>query len=189
MQILWINIVTDIFPAMALALEPSAPDVMKRPPRDPNEPLMTRRFVVLIVWQGLLLAGVTLLAFYIGMRWYGTEGVGLRHAVTIAFMTLTFANVFHTFNARSQTRSALTASLFTNGWLWGAVLVCLLLQTAAVYVPFLQTVLNTVPLTGADWGLVAACSLTPVAVVELVKVFQRSMALKKGRPNQGEIIS
>ena len=119
LQILWINIVTDIFPAMALALEPSTPDVMKRPPRDPNEPLMTRRFVVLIVWQGLLLAGVMLLAFYIGMRWYGTEGVGLRHAVTIAFMTLTFANVFHTFNARSQTRSALTARLFTNGWLWG----------------------------------------------------------------------
>ena len=72
-----------------------------------------------IGWQGLLLAGVTLLAFYIGMRWYGTEGVGLRHAVTIAFMTLTFANVFHTFNARSQTRSAFTASLFKNGWLWG----------------------------------------------------------------------
>jgi len=189
LQILWINIVTDIFPAMALALEPSAPDVMKRPPRDPKAPLMTRHFVVLIVWQGLLLAGVTLLAFHIGMRWYGAEGVGLRHAVTIAFMTLTLANVFHSFNARSQTRSAFTARLFSNGWLWGAVLICLLLQTAAVYVPFLQAALNTVPLTGADWGLVAACSLTPVAVVELVKVVQRSMALKKGRPNQGGIIS
>jgi Ca2+-transporting ATPase len=188
LQILWINIVTDIFPAMALALEPSAPDVMKRPPRDPNAPLMTRRFVVLIVWQGLLLAGVTLLAFYIGMRWYGTEGIGLRHAVTIAFMTLTFANVFHTFNARSQTRSALTDRLFTNGWLWGAVLVCLLLQTAAVYVPFLQAVLHTVPLTATDWGVIAACSLTPIAVVELVKLAQRSTTRKRALPDQGGII-
>ena len=173
LQILWINIVTDIFPAMALALEPSGADVMKRAPRDPNEPLITRRFVGLILWQGLLLAGVTLLAFYIGMRWYGTEGVGLRHAVTIAFMTLTFTNVLHAFNARSQTRSAFTDRLFTNGWLWGAVLIGVLLQISAVYVPFLQVVLHTVPLTAADWGVVAACSLSPIAVVELVKAMRR----------------
>ena len=64
LQILWLNLITDIFPAFALALEPSAPDVMKRPPRDPQESLLTRRFVGLIVWQGLLLAGVTLLAFW-----------------------------------------------------------------------------------------------------------------------------
>ena len=96
-------------------------------------------------------------------------------------MTLTLANVFHSFNARSRTQSAFTASLFTNGWLWAAVLGCLLLQAAAVYVPFLQAVLHTVPLTTADWGLIAACSLIPVAVVELVKFVQRSMALKTAR--------
>jgi Ca2+-transporting ATPase len=180
LQILWLNIITDIFPAMALALEPSAPDVMRRPPRDPEQPLITRPFVVLIVWQGLLLAGVTLLAFYIGMRWYGTEGEGLRHAVTIAFMTLALAQVFHAFNARSETRSAFTARLFTNAWLWGAVLICLLLQMAAVYVPFLQAVLHTVSLTAPDWGVIAPCSLTPVVVVELVKLVQRSTALKIG---------
>jgi len=144
--------------------------------------------VGLIAWQGLLIAGVTLLAFFIGMRWYGTQGAGLRHAVTIAFMTLALAQVFHVFNARSQTRSAFTARLFTNGWLWGAVLICLLLQVAAVYVPFLQAVLHTVPLTAADWGVIAACSLTPVAVVELVKFVQRSAALKGAR-NEGGIIS
>jgi P-type Ca2+ transporter type 2C len=175
LQILWLNMITDVFPAMALALEPSAPDVMKRPPRDPKEPLMTPRFVGLIVWQGLLLAGVTLLAFFVGMRWYGTEGDGLRHGVTIAFMTLALAQVFHAFNARSRTRSVFTVSLFTNGWLWGAVLVCLLLQAAAVYVPLLQAVLDTVPLTPTDWMMIAACSLAPVAVVELVKAVQRRL--------------
>ncbi len=173
LQILWLNLVTDIFPAMALALEPSAPDVMRRPPRDPRQPLMTPAFAWLIVWQGLLLGVCTLVAFQIGMRWYGTEDVGLRHAVTIAFMTLALAQVFHAFNARSQKRSAFASRLFTNGWLWGATALCLLLQLAAVAVPPLRAVLHTVWLTPADWLLIAACALAPVAVVELVKLLRR----------------
>jgi Ca2+-transporting ATPase len=173
LQILWLNMITDVLPAMALALEPSSPGVMTRPPRDPKQPLMTLGFIWLILWQGLLLAGVTLLVFFLGMRWYGTDAAGLRHAVTMAFMTLALTQVFHAFNARSQTRSALTARLWTNGWLWGAVLVCLLLQVAAVHVPLLRAVLHTVPLTGADWGVIVAGSLSPVAVVELIKVVQR----------------
>src|SRR5947209_11308175 len=88
-------------------------------------------------------------------------------------MTLALAQVFHAFNARSPRGSAFTARLFTNAWLWAAVAGCLLLQVAAVYAPFLQAVLQTTPLTGADWGVVLACSLAPVAVVELVKLGQR----------------
>ncbi len=173
LQILWLNLITDIFPAMALALERSAPDVMKRPPRSPKEPLMTPSYGWLIVWQGLLLSGCTLAAFAIGMRWYGTEGAGVQHAGTIAFVTLALAQVFHAFNARSRTRSALTNLLFTNGWLWGATTVCLLLQIATIYVPLLRGVLHTVPLTVADWGLIAMGSFTPVGIVEVVKFMQR----------------
>ncbi len=173
LQILWLNMLTDVFPALALALEPSAPDVMSRPPRDPREPLLTPRFVGLITWQGVLLSAVTLLAFWVGLRWYGAEGSGLRHAETLAFMTLALAQVFHAFNARSPRRSAFTARLFTNGWLWAAVALCVLLQVAAVYGPFLHAVLHTTPLTGADWGVVLACALAPVGVVELVKLSQR----------------
>jgi Ca2+-transporting ATPase len=164
--------ITDVFPAMALALEPSAPGVMTQPPHDPKEPLMVPRFVGLIAWQGLLLAGVTLAIFFVGMQWYGTEGTGLRHAVTMAFMTLALTQVFHAFNARSQRRSAFTDRLFTNRWLWGAVLACLGLQVAAVHVPPLQAALRTVPLTATDWGIVAASSLAPLGVVELVKFGQ-----------------
>jgi Ca2+-transporting ATPase len=184
LQILWLNMITDIFPALALALESSAPGLMKQAPRDPKESLLPPGFLGLIAWQGVLLAGVTLLAFFIGMRWYGSAGDGPR---TMAFMTLALAQIFHAFNARSQRRSAFGAGLFTNGWLWGAVLVCLLLQVAAVYVPLLQTVLHTVPPTAADWGIIASCSLTPVAVVELVKIVQRSTALKTARLNEGII--
>jgi Ca2+-transporting ATPase len=176
LQILWLNLITDVFPAFALALEPSAPGVMKRPPRDPQEPLLTFRFVGLIVWQGLLLAGVTLLAFAIGMRWHGSDSEGLRRATTIAFMTLGLAQVFHAFNARSQRRSAFTSRLFTNGWLWGAAALCLILQAAAVYLPLLHQVLHTVPPTASDWGVITVCSLLPVAVVELVKALQRLAA-------------
>ncbi len=173
LQILWLNLVTDIFPAFALALEPSAPNVMKRSPRDPAESLLPLPFIALIVWQGLLLTTVTLFAFGIGLYWYSDNEDGLRRASTLAFMTLSFSQVFHVFNARSQTRSAFTDRLFTNGWLWGAVGICLLLQFAAVYIPLLQTVLHTVPPTVPEWGLIAVCSLFPLAAVELVKVFQR----------------
>ena len=152
---------------------------MTRPPRDPRRPLVDRPFVWLITWQGFLLAGVTLLAFSVGMRWYGAEGSGLRHATTLAFMTLAVAQVFHAFNARSRSDSAFTARLFTNGWLWAAVAVCVSLQVAAVSVPYLRDVLRTVPLAASDWAVVLACSLAPVAVVELVKLARRTGVLRQ----------
>ena len=176
LQILWLNLVTDVFPAMALALEPSAADVMSSPPRDPAQPLLTRRFAWLITWQGILLAGCTLTAFAIGMRWYGIEGAGERHAVTIAFMTLALTQVVHAFNARSRTASVFTSRLFTNGWLWAATALCLGLQIAAVVIPTLRAVLGTVPLSRADWTLVAGCSLAPLVVIELVKLVGRLRA-------------
>jgi Ca2+-transporting ATPase len=171
LQILWLNLLTDVFPAMALALEPSAPGVMKQPPRDPRQSLMTPRFVGLIVRQGLLLAGVTLTAFFVGLRWYGIEEEGVRRASTMGFMTLALAQIFHAFDARSQRRSALSRP-FTNAWLLGAVLGCLLLQLAAVYWPVLQTVLRTVPLTALELLVVVACALAPVVVVEVVKLLR-----------------
>jgi Ca2+-transporting ATPase len=173
LQILWLNLITDVFPAFALALEPSAPNEMLRPPRNPKESLLTPRIITLIAWQGLLIAGATLVAFGIGMHWHGNQGEGLRQATTMPFMTLALAQVFHAFSVRSQTHSAFTHHLFTNGWLWGAVGICLMLQAAAVYLPLLQRVLHTVPPTLADWGVIAICSLFPVAVVELTKTIRR----------------
>ena len=174
LQILWLNLITDIFPAFALALEPSSPDVMNRPPRDPRETLLPPRFIRLILWQGSLLSGATLIAYALGMNWHGDNGEGLQRANTMAFMTLALAQVFHVFNARSQSRSAFTDRLFTNGWLWAALGTCLILQAAAIYVPLLRKVLHTVPPTFSDWGVIVACSLAPVVVVEVVKLIQRS---------------
>ncbi len=174
LQILWLNVLIDAFPAMALALEPSDPEAMARPPRDHREPLVTRRFLGVIAWQAALLAGAALAAFAVGLRWHGSEGEGLRHATTLTFTALAFALIFHAFSARSRRRSAFTARLFTNGWLWAAAAVSLLLQVAAVYLPPLQGVLHTVPLAAADWAVVLACALAPVAVVEAVKLARRA---------------
>jgi P-type Ca2+ transporter type 2C len=172
LQILWLNMITDVLPALALALERSGADVMKQAPRDPMQPLMNRHFVRVIAWQGLLLASMTLTAFFVGMRWYGIEGTGLQHAVTMGFTTLALAQVFHAFNARSRRRSAFTRP-FANPWLWAALLMCLFLQTAAVYWPLLQKVLRTVPLSASDVAVVVACCLTPLAIVEAQKLVQR----------------
>ena len=172
LQILWLNMITDVFPALALALEPSRAGIMERPPRDPREPLVDRRYLVIIVGQGLLLAAVTLGAFAVGLAWYG-RGDDVRHAITIAFMTLALAQVFHAFNARSTRESAFSRRTLENRWLWGAVVLCVALQLAAVYVPFLRTVLRTVPLTARDWALVAAFALAPIVVVEVAKWVER----------------
>jgi Ca2+-transporting ATPase len=173
LQILWLNMVTDVFPALALALEPSAPDIMKHPPRDTREGLVSARFFGLVAWQGAMLASLTLLAFGIGLRWHGDTLDASRHTTTMAFLTLAFAQVAHVFNARSQRRSVFTGRLFTNGWLWLAVLVCVVLQAAAVTVPLLRRVLHTVNPDAREWGVIVVCSLAPVAIVELVKLSAR----------------
>ncbi|MBC7795224.1 MAG: cation-transporting P-type ATPase, partial [Clostridia bacterium] len=170
LQILWVNLITDIFPAMALALEPSAPDVMTQMPRDPKAPIMTWQFGWLLAWQGLVLAGCALGAFAIGMRWYGREGPGLPHAITIAFMTLALTQVFHAFNARSRTRSLFASKSRTNPWLWGSTALCMGLQVAAVTIPALRSVLHTTPLTLADCLLIASAASVPMIVIELVKL-------------------
>jgi Ca2+-transporting ATPase len=185
LQILWLNMITDVFPALALAVEPSSPDTMRRPPRNPREPLVSLPFLGLIAWQGAILAGMTLIAFRLAMAWHGTEGAGLDRAVTVAFMTMALAQVFHAFNARSRVRSAFDRQFFSNGWLWTAVVVCLFLQLAAVQLPFLRMVLRTAPLGPGDWALVFGCSLAPVLLVELTKLARPigSFAHQPGRPS------
>lgn len=174
LQILWLNLVTDIFPAMALALEPSAPDIMTVPPRPPTQPLMTPAFGWLVLWQGALLGGVSLAAFGVGLRWYGDGEEGHRHAGTLAFMTLALAQVFHAFNARSQRRSCLSG-LFTNLWIWAATGVCLVLQIATVTVPPLRAVLHTSSFSLRDWGVVVAGVLVTLFVVDVVKAANRAL--------------
>lgn len=179
LQILWLNLVTDVFPAFALALEPSAPGAMKRPPRHPKEPLLSVNLAVRIGLEGLLLAGVTLVAFGVGMRWHGMDDEHLYRPTTMAFTTLALAQVFHVFSARSQSRSAFTRRLFVNPWVWLAVAGCVALQLAAIYVPLLRRVLQTMSPSLSEWGVIVACSLAPLAIVEVSKLIRRYVARPK----------
>ncbi len=175
LQILWLNMVTDVFPALALALEPSSPGAMKVPPRDPKESIVPLDLAALIGWQGALISAVSLTAFGIGRHLYG-DADGSRSATTIVFMTLSLAQLFHAFSARSRLRSVFTRGMFANPWLWLAVGVSLAIQVAAVLAPPLQQLLHTSSPAPIDWVVIVCASLTPVVVIECVKLAARLSA-------------
>jgi Ca2+-transporting ATPase len=156
-QILWLNLVTDTFPALALALEPAEPDIMRRPPRDPEEAILSARFLRMIAGYAALIALPTLVVFILSLD--GREAG--RRAVTLSFMTLAFAQTFHLANARSRGAR--------NVWALGAVALVTLLQLAAVYFPPLAAVLDTTPLSLRDWGVVLGLSLIPAALGRIAR--------------------
>lgn len=168
LQILWVNLLTDVFPALALALEPTAPGVMQRPPRSPNEALLSRPFLWLITWQGALLAAIILGAYAWALQNYGSGS----HARTVALFALIGVQIGHMFNCRSRTRSAFTG-LFRNPFVWGAIVIVVILQGLALYQPFLARVLDTHKLTSTDWSVITATVALPVLVVEITKGLSR----------------
>jgi len=177
LQILWLNLVTDVFPALALAMEPPEPDVMERPPRDPQEAILSRRFLASVGGYGLLLTGVTLGVFLWALE-QGEPGDGERYAATMAFMTLALVQLAHAINARAFGPVLGSRRLWSNGWLWGAFVLTVTLQLLAVYQPALAKVLQTVPLGGWDWGIVGLAALVPVVVGQAVKRMRSARALR-----------
>jgi Ca2+-transporting ATPase len=170
-QILWINLLTDSGPALALGVEPADHDVMRKPPRDPRTAVITGR-----MWRDILLVGALMAAGTLGvMDWALPGGLvtmdgprGLRHAQTMAFTTLVLYQLFNVLNARFEDRSAFHR-LFANRWLWLAILISVALQIAVVYAPFLQRAFRTVPLAPGDWALCAAVGSSVLWATELMK--------------------
>ena len=174
-QILWINLVTDGAPALALGVDPAEAGLMQKPPRPRNEGVITRTMWVGIFFVGTITAAGTLLVLDASLPGGLIEGSGnMRYAQTMAFTTLVFFQLFTVFNARSDERSAF-AGLFSNKWLWGAVLLSLLLQAAVIYVPFLQQAFSTVSLSFGDWLRCAAVASSVLWLRELSKMVTRLM--------------
>jgi Ca2+-transporting ATPase len=172
-QILWINLVTDGAPALALGIDPVNADVMSEPPRARSEGVITRRMWGGIFFVGAIMAAGTLLVLDASLPGGLIEGAGnMRYAHTMTFTTLVFFSLFTVFNARSDDQSAF-AGLFSNKWLWGAVLLSLLLQAAVIYVPFLQQAFSTVSLSPADWLFCVAVASSVLWLRELVKLITR----------------
>jgi P-type Ca2+ transporter type 2C len=180
-QILWINLVTDGAPALALGVDPPDPDVMNRSPRPRHEAVITARMWVGIVFVGVIMAAATLLVLDAALPGGLIEGSGsIRYAQTMAFTTLVMFQLFNVFNARSDERSAFDG-LFANRWLWGAVVFSLLLHVAVVYVPFLQEAFSTVALGAGDWLLCAVVASSVVWLRELSKILTRAVWPEPGR--------
>jgi P-type Ca2+ transporter type 2C len=173
-QLLWINLVTDGAPALALGVDPADPGLMRMPPRPRQEGVITRK-----MWGGISLVGVviaagTLLVLDASLPGGLIEGSGsVRYAQTMAFNTLVFFSLFTIFNARSDERSAFHG-MFTNRWLWSAIALSLLLQMAVIYIPFLQQAFSTVSLSLKDWLLCAAVASSVLWLRELSKILIRA---------------
>jgi Ca2+-transporting ATPase len=173
-QILWINLVTDGGPALALGVDPADPEVMTQRPRPRGESVITRSMWVEILLSGAIIAAGTLLVLDASLPGGFIAGRGsIVHAQTMAFNTLAFFSMFMVFNARSEERSAFVG-LFSNKWLWGAVLLSLALQAAVIYVPFLQHAFSTAPLSARDWLVCAGVGSSVLWLRELSKVVLRN---------------
>lgn len=177
LQILWVNLVTDVFPAMALAVEPGSKETMQRPPRSPQEALLSRRFVFLIVWQATMLAVITLVAYWWALGVYGAGS----HARTIALVALIGVQLGHFFNCRSRTRSAFEG-LFRNPFIWVATALVIGLQLMAIYWPAVARVLDTVPLNREDWYVIGFATIAPIVIVEITKL-ARFIRLRRHAPS------
>lgn len=167
-QLLWLNLVTDGAPALALGLEKGDPDLMEQPPRDPDEPILNRFMLTGITIQTIAITVVTLGAYWIGLTRFP------EMASTMAFVTLSFSELLRAFTARSERVPILKVGLFTNKVMNWAILSSLILLLGVVYVPFLQGIFDTVPLGWLQWEIILPLLLGPSIAAELTKVLLKN---------------
>jgi Ca2+-transporting ATPase len=178
-HILWINLITDTLPAIALGMEEAEKDVMRRPPRDRKESIFAGGLGFDIAFQGLIIAAVTVFSYFLGHRiesgvWAIADSpIGM----TMAFLTLSMIEIFHSFNMRSRTESLFSLKK-QNRWLWGTLAFSLLITAAVIFVPFLNRAFSFQPITLKEYLLALALALSVIAVVEIEKAIRR-MILRK----------
>ncbi len=173
-QILWINLVTDGAPALALGVDPTDAGLMNEPPRPRREGVITQRMWSGIFFVGIIMAAGTLVVLDASLPGGFIEGTGtMRYAQTMAFNTLVFFSLFTVFNARSDEHSAFIG-MFSNRWLWGAVFLSLALQFTVIYTPFMQQAFSTVSLSAGDWLRCAAVGSSVLWLRELSKLIAKT---------------
>ncbi len=182
LQILWLNLVTDVFPAFALALEPPARGILEQPPRPPTETLVSRSFLGQIAWQAGLLAAITLSIYGWALQQYGAGDL----ARTVALMSMVGVQIGQMFNCRSRTRSAFEG-LARNPYLFAATAAVLLLQLLALAFTPLRNLLGLEVPPVSAWLVLALSAPLPIAIVELAKGFGRRRA--RHAVKQGEAVS
>ena len=168
-QLLWMNLLTDGAPALALGLEKGEPGTMDRPPRPTREPIINRPMILGLILQSITITGVALLAFWLGRSTFGSVEV----ARTMAFMVLSGCQILRAYTNRSEHASLFSLGVFSNRWMQYATASSVALLLAAVYVPGLNGVFNAVPLSLRQWGYLAPLLLLPAIVDEVTKLGRR----------------
>ena len=176
-QLLWLNLVTDSLPALALGVEPVEEGVMEQPPRKASENLFDRRFTFRLLWQGMMVGGLTLAAYCLGFLRLAQPGMEGAVANTMAFATLTMCQLFHAFNVRSEDRSLFAQGPLSNPAMNRAFLAGMAMELSVLLLPPLQRVFSVIPMDGRQWFWVLALAMAPIPVCELGK------ALRRGKPS------
>jgi len=167
-QLLWLNLITDGAPALALGVEKGDPDIMDRPPRSPSEPIINRRMRTGIVIQTIAITAITLTAYFWGLNAFPDSPELAR---TMAFVALSFSELLRAFTARSEYYPIVKVGLFTNRSMNWAVLSSLMLLLAVIYVPFLQTIFSTIALQWVHWSILLPLLFIPAFAAEATKYF------------------
>jgi Ca2+-transporting ATPase len=175
-QLLWLNLLTDGAPALALGREGGDPDIMEQPPRPVREPIINRFMLFGIIVQTIAITAVVLAAYYIGWAWYPSNRM---LAQTMAFVTLSASELVRAYTARSERASLFRLGVFSNKYMQYAVLLSIVLLLSVVYIPFLQPVFDTVPLGMREWTLVLPLLLVPGVAAEITKAIVRLRARRR----------
>jgi len=182
-HLLFINLVTDCFPALALGMENAEPDTMQRPPRDSREGIFAGGLFFDIAYQGVLVTALTIIAYIIGAimdpevgSFAALRAAGLsNHGMTMAFLTMSMCEIFHSFNLRSQRKSVFSLKSH-NKILWLAMVGSLLLTTAVLKIPFLANAFGFTTIGWDEYGIAMALAILVIPIVEIVKFIQRKIA-------------
>jgi P-type Ca2+ transporter type 2C len=167
LQILYLNLVTDVFPAFALAMGEGESGILRQPPRDPREPILGRTQWLAIVLQGAALTAGTFAALIVA-RWLHLDA---RQSVTVTFLTLAFAQLWHAFNMRSRHAAVFVNEVTRNRWLWAALALCTILLAVPPYLAPAADLLLLAPPAASMWAVVLACSLAPLVFVQTIGAF------------------
>jgi len=170
LQLLWLNLVTDSFPALALGMEPGEPHLMRAKPRGHKEPILTRYHYGIIAVQSIAITAATLVGFVIGLNRVGS----VEEARTIAYMVLVLSELIRAFSARSFEGYVFKMGLFSNRFLAYSTLIGIALMLVTVYVPPIAAVFKNVPPTSTEFAYIIVLALVPFTISEIAKIFRKN---------------
>jgi P-type Ca2+ transporter type 2C len=178
LQILYLNLVTDVFPAFALAMGEGEPGILRRPPRPPREPILGRAQWIAIVLHSVALTVSTFGALALAILWLDLDS---RSTVTVTFLTLAFAQLFHVFNMRHRLSGLLRNEVTRNPWLWASLALCAILLIVPAYLPPVAQVLQLASPSPAMWSIIIALSVAPLFVTQAVMLVLGSKRMRPDR--------